>query len=90
MARLKLQPFGRQDKGKEPESRAVPTKEAKQEYRRMNFIKGLDDTVEMRIKPIAPIWDDDCVWIRCGKIERKVKRANLHKYPDHEIITYRT
>lgn len=55
-------------------------------YTRSKQLKGIDGYVEMNIRPLPDTWNEDCVWIRCGKIERRVKRENLHKYPDYIII----
>lgn len=41
------------------------------------------------IKPLPDKWND-CVWIRSGKIEKKVRRDRLVEYPDWEIMTKRS
>lgn len=91
MAMRKIQPVRSQDKGmvqlsKQEKRMHVPERT---KPNRMPFIKGVDDTVEMRIKPLPKRWQEDCVWIRVGKLEKKVKRENLDKYPDHVVIPYR-
>lgn len=85
-----LQPIGRKGKPKD-EAGAIPhTKDCNaQGYVKADKLDGIDDVVEMNIRPLPESWNDDCVWIRKGKTEKKVKRANLAKYEGWEVVNHK-
>jgi len=73
-----------------PKQTGIPVKqtypaEQKRGFRYSRVDTYLDEEYG-KIRPLPQPWTEDCVWIRNGKLEKKIKRANLYKYEGWEVI----